>query len=415
MFTPVPAFIGLRYTRSRRENRFISFVSGFSLLGMALGVFALVVVLSVMNGFDREIKQRLLKVVPHGYIESTNGVPDWQSLREQVSNHPEVVDAAPFVKGRALLAYHGDNAGAELVGVVPDTEDRVSAIPQTMIAGDFYKLVPGEFNIVLGQIVASKLGVGVGDRIQVNLPSVTITPAGMFPRYKRFKVVGVFQAGAQVDAHMAIVHMDDARRLFRYPAAAQGLRVKLTDQQQAPRILNELLTDSLNLSGLSVTSWQQTQGSLFAAIKMEKRITTLLLTLIIIVAAFNIVSSLVMSVGEKRHDIAVLRTLGATPKQIMAVFMTQGMATGLAGALLGLLFGLPMASYLPELTATLEDLFGIHFFDPSVYFISYLPSDLRWGDVIYTFVAALLLNAIATLYPAWRASLIKPAEALEYH
>lgn len=418
MFKPVPAFIGLRYTRSRRENRFISFVSGFSLLGMMLGVFALIVVLSVMNGFDKEIKQRLLKVVPHGYISANNGLPDWEALRDQAVKHPRVEDAAPYVQGRGLLSYSGDSHGIEVVGIIPDVEDRVSDIPQTMVDGSFYDLKKGSFSIVLGQIVAQKLGVGVGDKVQVNLPTVTLTPAGIFPRYKRFTVVGIFQAGAQVDSRLALVNLDDARRLYRYPAQAQGLRLKLDNRQDAPQILHDVV-GSLTLSGLSLglepVPWQQTQGSLFAAIKMEKRITTLLLTLIIIVAAFNIVSSLVMSVGEKRHDIAVLRTLGATPKQIMTIFMTQGMVTGLAGAGLGVLFGLPVASALPEITAALENMLGISLFDPSVYFISYLPSDLRSEDVVYTFVAALLLNALATLYPAWRASQIKPAEALEYY
>lgn len=411
MYNPLSLYIGIRYTRSRKGSRFISLVSWFSMVGMALGVFALVVVLSVMNGFDREIKNRLLKLIPHGYLHVENGVDRWQAAMAQAEKNPHVLAAAPYIKGRALLTAGDNQHGVELVGVHPQEELKVSELARVMRIGALDDL-PG-YGLILGRISAAALKVQVGDYVTAVLPQISVTPAGYFPRYKRFKVVGIFEAGAQVDAQLALIYLQDARRFFRFPAQSQGLRIKVDNQQQAPEILNAV---AAKFSGpVTVQPWQQSQGSLFAAIAMEKRVTGLLLSLIILVAGFNIVSSLVMSVSEKRHDIAVLRTIGASRNTILQIFLIQGMATGLIGAAVGLCLALPTAIYLPEIFAALEKVAGAVLFDPRVFFISRLPSELRWEDVSYTLVLVFSLNLLATLYPAWKASQVPPAAALEYH
>lgn len=407
----VPLYIGLRYTRARRRDQFISFISAFSLVGMALGVMALIVVLSVMNGFDRELKERILSVVPHGFIDREPELADWRGLADQVSGHPQVRGVAPYIEGFGLISDRGQIEGAQIQGIDPIAQRRVSVVEQHMLVGSTDRLEAGEFGIVLGSLLARRLQLAPGDSVRVTLPQVRITPAGVFPRVRRFTLVGVFEVGAQMDQRLALIHLDDARALFRYEGV-QGLQVQVDDIYRAAPVLNELAGA---LPGdLRVRDWSQTQGSLFRAVKMEKVVVAVLLGIIIAVAAFNIVASLVLMVADKRGDIAVLRTLGMSARQVMAVFVVQGTAVGLAGIVLGALAGCVLASYIGPLVATVENLFGWRVFDPSVYFINHLPSQLRWRDVATVCAVAGLLSMLATLYPAYRAARIEPAEALRY-
>lgn len=407
----IPLYIGLRYTRAKRRNQFISFVSGFSLVGMALGVMALIVVLSVMNGFDREMKQRILSVVPHGFIDHSGGLENWQTLADRVEQHPEVVAAAPYIDGFALVSYARGVEGVQLQGILPHAQERVSVVEQHMVAGSTHDLRAGEYGIVMGRLLARQLGLALGDKVKLTLPDITITPAGVYPRMRRFTLVGVFQVGAQMDHSLAMIHIDDALRLLRRPGP-QGLHLKVEDIYRAAPVLAEL-GETLGPE-YDVKDWSQTQGSLFQAVKMEKLVIAALLSIIIAVAAFNIVSSLVLMVADKRGDIAVLRTLGLTARQVMAVFVVQGSAVGFAGILIGAVLGSVLAVFIGPLVASLEALLGLRVFDPSVYFISYLPSDLRWQDLVTICATALVLSLLATLYPAYRAAQIEPAEALRY-
>jgi len=407
----VPLHIGLRYTRAKRRNQFISFISAFSLVGMALGVMSLIVVLSVMNGFDREMKARILSVVPHGFIDRVPELADWQALESRVTQHPEVVAAAPYIQGFALMTGAGRLEGVQLQGIDPDREARVSVVEQRMLAGSTQSLQAGGFGIVMGRLLARKLGLTIGDKVRVTLPEVRLTPLGAFPRERRFTLVGVFEVGAQLDQSLAMIHLEDAQRLYRYEGV-QGLHVKVTDIYRAAPVMQEL-ADELG-EGYRVRDWSQTQGSLFQAVKMEKLVIALLLGIIIAIAAFNIVSSLVLMVADKRSDIAVLRTLGLSARQVMAVFMVQGTTIGLAGVVLGSLAGTALALYIGPLVALLESALGAQAFDPSVYFISHLPSQLLWQDLLGVCGVALLLSVLASLYPAYRAAQIEPAEALRY-
>ncbi|WP_111641919.1 lipoprotein-releasing ABC transporter permease subunit [Marinimicrobium alkaliphilum] len=407
----IPLYIGLRYTRAKRRNQYISFVSGFSFLGMALGVLALITVLSVMNGFDREMKERILSVVPHGFIDREPALEDWESLAHQVEAHPQVEAAAPYIGGFALVSYARGVEGIQLQGILPEAEGRVSVIEDHMLIGSSHHLEPGEFGIVMGSLMARQLGLALGDRVTLTLPDINITPAGVYPRMRRFTLVGVFEVGAQVDQGLAMIHLDDARRLFR-SQGVQGLHVRVSDIYRAAQILAEVgqqLDDSYTLR-----DWTQTQGSLFQAVKMEKIVISVLLSIIIAVAAFNIVSSLVLMVADKRSDIAVLRTLGLTGRQVMAIFVVQGSAVGFLGTLIGAVLGCLLALYIGPLVATIEALFDWYIFNPDVYYISHLPSVLLWQDVLTICGVALVVSVLATLYPAYRASQIEPAEALRY-
>lgn len=407
----VPLYIGLRYTRAKRRNQFISFVSAFSLLGMALGVLALIVVLSVMNGFDREMKARILSVVPHGFIDGTPELLDWSPVAERALAHPEVQGVAPYIEGFGLVNYGRGAEGIQIQGIDPQRQQDVSVVESRMLLGSTEDLAPGEFQVVMGRLLARRLGLALGDSVTLTLPDIRITPAGVYPRVRRFTLVGVFEVGAQMDQSLALIHIDDARRLFRF-RGVQGIQVQVEDIYRAAPVLSALAEQ---LPGnLRVRDWSQTQGSLFQAVKMEKIVIAVLLGIIIAVAAFNIVSSLVLMVADKRSDIAVLRTLGMTARQIMAVFMVQGTAVGLVGTVLGALLGSILAWYIGPIVAALEDVLGMRVFDPSVYFISHLPSELLWQDVLTICTISILLSFLATLYPAWRAAKIEPAEALRY-
>jgi len=384
----------------------------FALLGMSLGVFALVVVLSVMNGFDQELKQRILRVVPHGFLSSSEPLTDWQALAERVAGTEGLLASAPYVEGQGLLAFRGGIRGIQIQGVLPEVEKHISDVDDFMVAGEMAYLEPGEYGIVLGSLLARNLGVTIGDRISVTLPQVTITPAGIFPRSKRFKLVGVFEVGAQVDQFLAVVHLKDAQKLFRTGDSVQGIHLKFDDIYLAPHRVQSL---AKNLGeGYVAKDWSQTQGSLFSAVKMEKTVVSVMLSIIVAVAAFNIITSLVMMVAEKRSDIAVLRTMGLSRANIITIFVVQGGAMGVAGIFFGAVFGVLTASYLPQIMAFLETSLGWQIFDPNVYFVAYLPSVWRWQDTLVVCSMSLVVSFLATLYPAYRASKIEPAEALRY-
>ncbi|WP_237064812.1 lipoprotein-releasing ABC transporter permease subunit [Microbulbifer guangxiensis] len=412
MLKPVPLYIGLRYVAARRRQQFISFINGFSLLGMALGVMALIVVTSVMNGFDRELKTRILSVVPHGFVERAGGLEDWQGIARSLRQQPHVEAASPFVKGFALLGAGGSSHGVEFQGVDPVALRDVSTVGEHMVSGSLDALQPRSYNIVLGRILARQLNAIVGDSVVLTLPEVVVTPAGIFPRTKRFTVAGIFSVGAQVDQGVALVNIEDAARLLRMPGKVQGLQLRFDDMNNA---LGRVPTYAEGLGeGFSGEDWSQSQGSLFQAVKMEKTVVTLMLMIIVAVAAFNIVSALVLMVADKRSDIAVLRTLGLTSRQIMSVFVVQGSAIGIIGAVSGAVIGTLIAFNLTEMVSWVENLLGAKIFDPRVFFVSFLPSEFRTADAVIVLTAAILMSLLATLFPAWRASQIQPAEALRY-
>ncbi|WP_040857702.1 lipoprotein-releasing ABC transporter permease subunit [Thiorhodovibrio frisius] len=416
MFHPLPLFIGLRYTRAKRRNHFISFISLISMLGITLGMVALIVVLSVMNGFHKEIQERILGMASHATISSADpgGLADWRDLLAQVRNAPDVVGAAPFVEIEAMLMSNGQTNAAILRGILPAEEDQVSDLRTDMIAGRVENLIPGEFNIILGVELANALRVGLGDKVTVVTPQVNATPVGVMPRLKAFNVVGLFEVGmAEYDSGAAFMHMSDAARLMRLGEDnAEGVRLKITDMFQAPRIAREIAS---TLGGYyRVSDWTQMHRNFFAALRTEKRMMTIILFLIVAVAAFNIVSTLVMVVTDKRGDIAVLRTLGASPGTVMAIFMVQGTSIGLVGTVLGMIGGVLLGWNVETIVASIEQAFGVHFLDPSIYYISALPSDVRLSDVLSIAGGAFAMSIIATLYPAWRAARTDPAEALRY-
>ena len=413
MFRPFSLFVGLRYTRARRRNHFISFISLISMLGIMLGIVALIVVLSVMNGFHKEIQERILGMASHATLSDPSGISDWQGLVEELSQHPQVLGAAPFVEIQSMLMNAGRTQAALLRGILPVQEDAVSDLRRDMTAGSVDALTPGGFNIVLGRELAAMLGVGLGDKVTVVTPELNATPVGVMPRLKAFTVVGLFEVGmSDYDRGAGFMHMEDAARLMRLGDAAEGVRLKLTDMWDAPTIARDI---QYALDGLyRVSDWTQVHRNFFAALRTEKRMMSIILFLIVAVAAFNIVSTLVMVVTDKRADIAVLRTLGASPSRIMAIFMVQGTAIGVFGTLLGVVGGVLLGWNVESIVASIESLFDVHFLDPGIYYISVLPSDVRAGDVIRIAVGAFLMTVLATLYPAWRAARTDPAEALRY-
>jgi lipoprotein-releasing system permease protein len=411
---PYELWIGLRYTRAKRRNHFISFISLVSMLGIALGVMALIVVLSVMNGFQEELRTRILGVASHMEISGPGGVlPDWASLADQVGHHPQVTGYAPFVAGQGLLAFGPDTKGALVRGVLPGQEDQVTDISGHMRSGRLEDLTPGAFNIVLGGELASSLGIFVGDKVTVIVPQGVVTPAGMLPRLKQFKVVGLFEVGMyEYDAGLALMHVDDARKLYRLGDAVSGLRVKLKDMARAPWVTREL-AGSLR-GDYFISDWTMSHQNFFRAVQIEKRMMFIILTLIVAVAAFNIVSTLVMAVTDKQPDIAILRTLGASPSSVMGIFMVQGSLIGVIGTGLGVLSGVLLALNVETVVPMIERAVGLDLFPADVYYISELPSRLNWVDVGWIGGVALVLSFLSTLYPSWRASRVQPAEALRY-
>ena len=415
MFRPLFVFIGTRYTRAKRRNHFVSFISLTSMIGLALGVVVMIVVLSVMNGFDHEMRTRVLGMVPHATIESGEPISDWPSLAAKVKQNPQVLAVAPFTQMQGLLTHNGQVSKVLLNGIDPALERQVSIIDNFMQQGKLDDLAPGSFGIVIGDKAAAKLGVGLGDKLTFVAPEVTVTPAGMFPRMKRFTVVGIFHVGAgEIDGYLGVTNQQDLSKLHRWkPDQIQGLRLKFDDLFQAPRAawnIAQQLGDDRFYAG----DWTRTHGNLYQAIRMEKAMIGLLLLLIVAVAAFNIISTLVMVVNDKKGDIAILRTLGATPGTIMAIFMVQGTVIGVVGTAIGALVGMFAALNVSAAISALEGLIGHKFLNADVYFIDYLPSQLQAQDVLMVCGAALVLSFLATLYPAWRAARTQPAEALRY-
>lgn len=414
MFRPLEFAIGLRYTRAKRRNHFISFISLTSMMGIALGVTALITVLSVMNGFEKEVRGRILDMVSHLTVSGSDGrLRGWSDVVMQVKEHPQVIDAAPYVEAQGMLIYGKKVNGALIRGILPAMEPGVSNVADKMVEGQLTDLKPGAFEVILGRDLARILRVDVGDKVTMVTPSANITPAGVAPRLKRFKVVGIFYVGMyEYDSSMAIIHMDDARRLFRLEDAVTGVRAKLTNLFAAPQVRYEL--QQSELGSYWVRDWSSYHANWFRAVKIEKRMIFLLLLLIIAVAAFNIVSTLVMLVTDKESDIAILRTLGATPKSIMGIFMVQGTLIGVIGTILGVVGGISLSLNLDIVVPFIENLFGFRVLDPGIYYISELPSDLHWDDVWLISGVSFLFGVVSTLYPAWRASRTQPAEALRY-
>ena len=419
----LPLFIGLRYIRSKRSNGFVSFVSFLSFIAMALGVMALIVVLSVMNGFDREIKQRILNVVPHITVTKERGVQDWKELGSTLKKIEGVTDYAPFVEGYGLLSSSAVSQGVLVQGIDPEQESGVSPINEEMVVGEIEHLEPGSYGIVLGNLLARSLGVIVDDTVILSLPELNVTPAGIFPRFKRFTVRGVFQVGAQVDNGLAFVHYQDAQKLYRLGGRVNGVKLNIGAPLNAVELVPALERSiAFTPSGgngtrgdlLRVKTWAEEMNSLFQAIKMEKNVVGVLLAAIVAVAAFNIVASLVLMVADKRRDIAVLRTLGAKANTVSAIFMVQGITIGLLGVTSGVILGCLLAFFIGDIVSWLEVQAGFQVFDPNVYFISQLPSQFLWVDVLVVSLLGMILSVLATIFPARRAGQVLPAEALRY-
>lgn len=413
MYQPLSLFIGLRYTRSRRSNQFISLVSLVSLLGMILGIVALVVVMSVMNGFEAELRNRVLAVVPHAFVTGPDRkLSDWQSYTQPLLALPFVEGVAPYIDSNVMLERPGMVRPAVLNAIDPGREKQVSDIADSLLVGSVDDLQAGQYRLLIGDILARYMGLYVGDEVSVILPQVTVTPVGIFPRVKRFTVAGVFQVGADLDSNTIFIHLSDGQKLFQYGDAVEGMRVRVDELLRVKAYQPAL--ESVLPPGGNVKSWVDTQGSLFAAVAMEKTMISLLLLIIVAIAAFNIISILTMMVAEKRSDIAVLRTMGTPPQTIRRIFIFQGLTVGISGIVVGLVIGVPVACYAGDIVAWFEGLFGSQVFNPSVYFISRIPSVVRWQDVVLISVCGLLLSLLATLYPSSRAARVHPAEALRY-
>ncbi len=412
--SPYELFIGLRYTRAKRRNHFISFISLISILGIALGVMALIVVLSVMNGFQKEIRARTLGITPHLEVSSDSGqIVDWQQVLNMVSRAPDVVAAAPYVDGEGMLTL-GDHAQGVIVrGILPDAENKLTGLASKVRPGSLASLRPDEFDIVLGADLARKLEAQVGDKVLLLIPQGQITPAGMLPRVKQFRVTGIFEVGMfPYDLTLALIHLNDAQKLYRMGNSVSGIGAHLTDVDRAPDVAHAL--NGKLPTGLFTSDWTRQNANYFRAVQMEKKMMFIILSLIVAVAAFNIVSTLVMAVTDKQADIAILRTLGASPRSIMKIFVVQGVVIGLVGTLLGVLSGVVIALNIDTIVPYIEHLFGFQFFSKDVYLISELPSDLHDSDVLTVSYFSFLISLLATLYPSWRASRTQPAEALRY-
>lgn len=413
MFKPLPLFIGLRYTRARKKSHFVSFISLSSMLGIGLGVMVLITVLSVMNGFDAEIHKRFFGMAPEVTISGQDGViHDWQALAQQLRKHATIKALGPYVGSQGILSHNGQVIPVLLTGILPEYEQSITHLQDKLLLGN---LDLEHFGIVLGRNLAENLGVVIGDTVTVMIPQASVSPAGIVPRFKRFTVKGVFSAGSgfNFDTKLAFIHMRDAQKLIQIPENdASGLRLKIDSIYEAPA-LSQNLSYELG-EAYQVGNWTESFGAFFDAVKLEKTMMFLILVLIIGVAAFNLVSSLVMVVNDKQAEIAILRTIGATPKLILYIFIVQGMVIGCIGTLIGVMGGLLLASFATQIVDYLQTLFHWHILSSSIYFVDYLPSKILWTDVLLVALTALALSFVATIYPAWRAAKTVIAEALHY-
>jgi len=414
MFNPVELFIGLRYTRAKRRNGFISFISLVSIIGIILGVMALIIVLSVMNGFEKEVRDRILNMISHITVSGYDGkLTDWQHVVTQVKKNPEVVGTAPYIRAEGMLIYKREVHGAMFRGVDPALEKSVSRVASHMVEGKLTDLEPGRFNIILGQDLAFRLGVDVGDKVTMVTPSANITPAGVLPRLKRFTVSGIFKVGFyEYDSAVGLINLEDAARVFRMGDTVSGVQVQVKNLFEVASVRDKLKNQYL--MNYWVKDWSYYHANWFRAVKMEKTLISLLLFLIILVAAINIVSSLIMVVTDKRSDIAILRTLGARTQTITRIFVIQGSVIGVMGTILGTVFGVIISLNLESLYSWLEHVLHRQLIDGSVYLISTLPSDLHWDQVLWISAASMVTSILATIIPARRASKTQPAEALRY-
>ena len=414
MALPYELMIGLRYTRAKRRNHFISFISLISMLGIALGVTALIVVLSVMNGFQTELRGRILAVVSHVQISGADGeMSDWQAVARDAEKLPEVRGAAPYVQAQGMLSFGSSVRGAMMRGIIPDEEKKVADFGMHMKEGSIDSLQPDAFNIVLGSELARALGVFPGDKVTLIAPQGVVTPAGVVPRLKTFTVSGLFEVGMfEYDSGLALIRLEDAQKLYRMDDRVSGVRLKLDDLFRAPWVVRELAKTLTVPAYLS--DWTRSHANFFRAVQIEKNMMFIILSLIVAVAAFNIVSTLVMAVTDKQADIAILRTLGASPRSVMKIFIVQGALIGFIGLGLGVLGGVTLALNIDVVVPFIERLLGTQLFSKEVYYINSLPSELQWKDVITITAVSFVLSLVATLYPSWRASRINPAEALRY-
>jgi len=408
-------FIGLRYTRAKRRNHFISFISLISLLGITLGMTALITVMSVMNGFQKEVRTRILGVASHVQVSGIDGtLTGWRRVAGETLRHPEVEAAAPFVSAQGMVSYGQIVSGVAVRGILPEMENDVADFAGMMVDGELSDLVPGGFGMVIGRELARALGVFTGDKIVLISPQGQVTPAGILPRLKQFTITGIFQAGHfEYDSSLVLIHMSDAQKLYRMGEdEVSGVRLKLRDLFHAPQVVRELAP--MISADVYISDWSRQHANYFRAIQIEKRMLSLILALIIAVAAFNIVSTLVMAVTDKQSDIAILRTLGASPRSIMKVFIVQGTLIGVLGTTLGVIGGVLLAYNIEAVIAAIEHVFSVQFLSREVYYISEIPSDLQLPDVITVAAVSFVLTLLATLYPSYRASKVNPAEALRY-
>ncbi len=414
MFKPFSFYIGLRYTRAKRRNHFISFISLTSILGITLGITALITVLSVMNGFEKELKNRMLSMSAHVVIDKYGGIENWRALVNQVKSQEHVTAVAPFIEGQGMVSFHKNVHGAMLQGILPEFEVNASQINEKMVLGKLESLKSGDFGVVIGSELAYALNVTQGDKITLVVPQAAVTPIGVLPRMKRMTIKGIFTVGMhEYDSALVLLNLEDAAKLLRMPKnTISGLNIRLDEMFSAPTV-SQQLQNTLDF-GYRSYDWTLRHSNIFKAIKMEKAVMFIILTLIIAVAAFNIISTLVMVVTDKQSDIAILRTLGATPATIMRIFMVQGSITGILGTLLGLACGITLAMNVENIVPAIESYLNIDVLPSSVYYISDVPSDLRWPDVYKITLISLMLSFLATIYPAWQAARTQPAEALRY-
>lgn len=416
MFKPFYAFVGYRYIRAKRKNHFISFISLTSVIGVALGVSVLITVLSVMNGFNREIRAQMLLGTPHITVGRINGpLIEWQKLIKKLTTNSRVIGAAPYILGQGMLSNTGSGKaqGVLIKGVDPDQINEVYPLAAKMKEGALTALQSSQYNMVMGRAMALNLGLQIGDKVSLILPEASVTPAGILPRIKRFTLAGIFEIGDLYDGSQAFIHLQDANKLFRMNGGVSGVQLKIKDELEAP-LIAQTFYENIGQDGYWVSDWTQDFGSFFKALQIQKTVMLFILLLIITVAAFNLVSSLVMMVTDKRSDIAILRALGASRRTVMGIFMAQGSFVGLLGTFSGVLLGLYMAHHVTGWTAFLQKTFNIELVSRDVYLVNFLPSEVHSIDVLGVIGVTLLMCFVATLYPAWRAANIQPAEALRY-